>query len=86
LVAVQSIPLTFRFTESSFTVEDLSGTITSGQYSFSRTAWNGGTLVLQFNQPALQFDAGQSTTIPLKFGRTRHRMKGAELKGYFTLQ
>jgi hypothetical protein len=80
------VPLTFQFAENSFTIEDTVGVVASGQYSFSRSAWNAGNLTLQFNQPALQFEAGQSTTMLLKFGRSRHRMMGAELKGYFTLQ
>jgi hypothetical protein len=80
------VPVTFRFGDGTLTMQDQNGVTSTGVYTYSRTAWNSGTLVIQFDQNFLQFEPGQSATMTLKFGRLRHRMIGDSLRGYFTLQ
>jgi hypothetical protein len=80
------MPVTFRFGDGTLTMQDQNGVMFTGVYTYSRTAWNSGTLVIQFDQNVLQFEPGQSAAMTLRFGRLRHRMIGDSLRGYFTLQ
>ena len=82
----QMFQITFRFGENSFSLEDTNGIINAGQYSFARTAWNSGSLVLVPQQNLFQHEQGESVTVALRFGRTRHRMTAEGFRGYFILQ
>jgi hypothetical protein len=78
--------LTIIFSDNLFVIQDGEGTpISTGQYSFSRTAWNRGSLSLMFDGAAFEFNAGETATVQIKFGRTRSQLIGPAFRGYFTL-
>ncbi|HEY0548458.1 MAG TPA: Ig-like domain-containing protein [Verrucomicrobiae bacterium] len=71
------------FTNDSFVFVDAAGTpLGSGTYSFTRTAYNEASLNLHFDTYA----PGESTSFAMKFSRTRNRMTGSKMRGYFTVQ
>jgi len=76
---------TFVFGATTFIVEDSNGVpIKTGTYNYTRTAWNGGRLQLAFDQPTLGYQAGVTATWTFTYGRARHKISAAGLRGYFT--
>ena len=76
---------TFVFGASTFIVEDSNGVpIKTGTYSYTRTAWNTGRVQISFDQPTLGYQSGAVATWNFKYGRTRHAISAAGLRGYFT--
>jgi hypothetical protein len=82
----QSVDATFEFGDESFVIFDGAGTsIAGGNYTYSRAAWNKGTLILVFDDETFGHPAGEPVGVQLKFGRARARMSSPILQGYFTM-
>ena len=78
----------FLFLENTFVVLNTDGVaIATGSYTYARTAYNYGTIsiVLDAN-PVLGYAAYESVRLDLKFTRTRSRLTGPGLRGYFVWQ
>ncbi len=73
---------TISFGAGSFIFTGTDGTPASGTYSFTRTAYDQGSLSLHFDT----YQPNEFTTFALKFTRSRNRITGTKMRGYFTLQ
>lgn len=82
----QSLNLLFQFGAESVVVQDDAGDpLATGQYTYSRTAWNKGTLIISLDNAMFDHPAGVALPLQLKFGRARAKMSSSLLHGYFTL-
>jgi len=78
--------LRFVFGETSFVVENMAGTpVATGNYAFSRTAWNQGSLALTLDNTILGYNTGETATFAMKFSPARNRLTSQGLRGYFTI-
>jgi hypothetical protein len=59
--------------------------LTTGNYAYTRTAWNKGSLVFVSQSDFLGHYLGELLTVQLKFARTRNQMSGS-LSGYFQFE
>jgi hypothetical protein len=76
----ESVRGEWRFDGNTFHIADVNGaTVAAGTYTYDRSAWNRGSLVVKFNQSFLGYRPGRSVLIEMHF-----TTKGCRLIGGFT--
>ena len=57
-----------------------------GRCLYARTAWNRATLQIQFDRDLFGYTTSEVVMLQLKFSRSRNRIEGTKIWGYFNLR